>query len=103
MRYFNICDLVKHKEVQENWHPGQESIGAYSSKHHDTQNHKQVRPICLHGHKSPRTLPRATKPSVMVGCVGTIPGGYLRGHPLPINGGTMTQVPLIIIYIAPTK
>ena len=27
MQYFYIFDLFKHKEVQVNWHPGQEIIG----------------------------------------------------------------------------
>ena len=101
MRYFYIYDLVKHKEVQGNCQPGQENIGDYASKYHDKKHHQQVRPIYLHEANSPPMLPRATKPSVMRGCVGTIPGGYVRGRPLPMYGGTTTNVPQIITQVAP--
>ena len=33
MRYFYICDLVKHGIVNVKWHPGQENLADYESKH----------------------------------------------------------------------
>ena len=30
IQYFYIFDLVKHNEVQVDWHPGQENIGDYA-------------------------------------------------------------------------
>ena len=73
IRYFYICDLVKHKDVKENWHPGQENVGDYASKHHDTKHQQHVRPIYLHETNSPRMLAQATKPSVLRGCVELYP------------------------------
>ena len=101
MRYFYFCDIVKHKEVQVNWHPGQENIGEYASKHHDTKHHQQVVPIYLHETNSSQILPWATNPSVLRGYVGTIPVGYICGLTLPINVGTTTPVPQIITQVAP--
>ena len=82
--------------------PGTKNLGDYASKHHDTKHHQQVRPIYLHETNSPQMLPQATKPSVLRGCIGTIPGGYLRGLPLPIYGGTTNPIPQIITQVAPS-
>ena len=49
MRYFYICNLVKHGIVNVKWHPGQENLADYASKHHDPKHHKTVRPLYLHG------------------------------------------------------
>ena len=48
MRYFYICDLVKHGTVNVKWHPGQENFADYASKHHDAKHHRTVRPLYLH-------------------------------------------------------
>ena len=78
MRYFYICDLVKHGIVDVKWHPGQENLADYVSKHHDAKHHKTVRPLYLHDPKSPRELLRALTPRVLRGCVGTKLGGRPR-------------------------
>ena len=46
-------------------------------------------------------LPRATKPSVLREYVGTIPGGYVCGHNLPMYIGNTTHVPQIRTQVAP--
>jgi hypothetical protein len=65
------------------WHPGQENLADYQSKHHPGGHHVAVRPWYLHMDNSPRVLPRALKPSTLKGCVGTLKDGYLRKVPLP--------------------
>ena len=75
MRYFYICDLVKHGIVNVKWQPGQENLADYASKHHDAKHHKTVRPLYLHEINSPRELLRAMTPRVLRGCVGTKLGG----------------------------
>ena len=42
MRYFYICDLVKHVIVNVKCHPGQESLADYASKNHDAKHQKTV-------------------------------------------------------------
>ncbi len=46
-------------------------------------HHAAVRPYYLHEENSPLVLPRATKPSTLKGCVGTLQDGYVRNVPLP--------------------
>ena len=82
MRYFYICDLVKHGIVNIKWHPGQENLADYASKHHDAKHHKTVRPLYLQEINSPRELIRAMTPRVLQGCVGT----KLGGRPRPLRG-----------------
>jgi hypothetical protein len=65
------------------WHPGQENLADYQSKHHVGAHHMKVRPWYLHEANSPRELPRALRPSALKGCVGTQDGGYLNKVPLP--------------------
>jgi hypothetical protein len=65
------------------WHPGQENLADYQSKHHTGLHHQAVRPWYLHQADSPRVLPWALKPSTQKGCVGTLNNGYLRKVPLP--------------------
>ncbi len=55
----------------------------YQSKHHIGAHHQAVCPWCLHHDNSPLVLPRASKPSSLKGCVGTLPEGYVRNIPLP--------------------
>ena len=78
MRYFYICDLVKHGIVNVKWHLGQESLADYASKHHDAKHHKTVRPLYLHERNSPRELLRAKTPYVLQGRIGTTLGGRPR-------------------------
>jgi hypothetical protein len=65
------------------WHPGQENLADYQSKHHIGAHHLAVRSWYLHMNNSPRELPRALQPSALKGCVGTLQNGYLRKVPLP--------------------
>ena len=82
MRYFYICDLVKHGIVNVKWRPGQENLADYASKHYDAKHHKTVRPLYLQKINSPRELLRAMIPRVLRGCVGT----KLGGRPRPLSG-----------------
>jgi hypothetical protein len=78
MRFF----WVGNKEAQNiygiSWHPGQENLPDYQSKHHTGAHHRNVRPWYLHQENSPRFLPRAIAPSTLKGCVGTLKEGYIR-------------------------
>jgi hypothetical protein len=69
MRYF----WVGYKEAQDiyniKWHPGQENLADYQSKHHIGSHHLAVCPWYL--------------PSTLKGCVGNLPEGYIRNVPLP--------------------
>ena len=69
MRFFWVTDQVKSGVVDVQWHPGQENIADYTSKHHDSNHHQLVRPWYIQEDKSPRVLTRAAKPSAMQGCV----------------------------------
>ncbi len=51
--------------------------------HHLGAHHSAVRPYYLHEENSPLVLPRATRPSTLKGCVGTLKDGYIRNVPLP--------------------
>jgi hypothetical protein len=65
------------------WHPGQENLADYQSKHHAMSHHINVPPWYLQIENSPRFLPRAQKPSALKGCVGTLNDGYVCKVPLP--------------------
>ena len=83
MRFFWISDKCAQDMYALHWHPGQENLADYQSKHHTGAHHTKVRPWYLHESNSPQELPRALKPSALKGCVGTQDGGYLRKVPLP--------------------
>jgi hypothetical protein len=83
MRFFWIGDKVAQDMYQVAWHPGQENLADYQSKHHIGSHHVAVRPWYLHTKDSPRYLPRAVRPSTLKGCVGTLEDGYIRRVPLP--------------------
>jgi hypothetical protein len=83
MRYFGVCDKVVQDAYNVKWHPGQENLADYQSKHHTGAHHQAVRPWYLHEPSSPLGLPRAIRPSTLKGCVGTLPKGYIRNVPLP--------------------
>jgi hypothetical protein len=86
MRFFFITDQVNRGLFDVQWHPGQENLADYYTKHFDAKHHQEVRPWYLHMHNSPRILPRAAAPSTLQGCVGTLPNGYICSSPLPRIG-----------------
>jgi hypothetical protein len=66
------------------WHPGQENLADYQSKHHMGCHHGvAVHPWYLHMKNSPHFLSKAQTPSALKGCVGTLDDGCLRKVPLP--------------------
>ena len=81
--FFWITNQVEIQNFNVTWHPGQENLADYFTKHFDARHHQLVRPYYLHMHNSPTTLPRALAPSTLKGCVGTLPNGYTRTAPLP--------------------
>ncbi len=83
VRYFWVCDKVAQDVYDLRWHPGQENLADYQSKHHIGVHHQAVCPWYLYEEHSPMFLPRATRPSTLKGCVGTLPEGYIRNIPLP--------------------
>ncbi len=54
MRYFGVCDKVAQDAYDVKWHPGQEKLADYQSKHHIGAHHQAVHPWCLH---EPLVLP----------------------------------------------
>ena len=44
MRFFWVTDQVKNGVMDIQWHPGQENLADYTSKHHDNKHHQIVRP-----------------------------------------------------------
>ncbi len=83
MPYFWVCDKVAQDAYNVKWHPGQENLVDYQSKHHVGIHHQAVCPWYFHKENSPLVLPRATRPSTLKGCVGTLHQGYVRNIPLP--------------------
>ncbi len=83
MFYFLIGDKVAQEMYTLNWHPGQENLADYQSKHHASLHLVAVRPWYLHSKKFPRVLLRAERPSALKGCVGTLKDGYVLKVPLP--------------------
>jgi hypothetical protein len=83
MHFFWIGDKVAQDMYHVAWHPGQENLADYQSKHHIGSHHVAVRPWYLHTKDSPRYLPRAVRPSTLKGCVGTLNDGYIQRVPLP--------------------
>jgi hypothetical protein len=84
MQFFWVKgQAVKCNMFNVRWHPGQENLADYFTKHFDTQHHTAVRQSYLQTKASPIVLPRAAAPKSLRGCVGTLPEGYLRTSPLP--------------------
>ncbi len=83
MRYFWVGNKVAQDAYKIEWHPGQENLADYQSKHHIGSHHQTVHPWYLHEINSPLVLPRATRPSTLKWCVGNLPEGYIRNVPLP--------------------
>ena len=82
MRFFWVTDQVMYGAFDVQWHPGQENLADYFTKHFDTKHHREVRTWSLQEENSPRLLPRAAAPSALQGCVGNLPDGYTRTGPL---------------------
>jgi hypothetical protein len=83
MRFFWGGDKIAPNMYALQWHPGQENLANYKSKHHVDSHHAPGKPWYLHMENSPRVLPRAQRPSALKGCVGTLKDGYIRKVPLP--------------------
>ncbi len=83
MRYFWVCNKVAQNAYAIKWHPGQENLSDYQSKQHIGAHHQAVCPWYLHQENSPSVLLRASMPSSLKGCVGTLPEGYVCNLPLP--------------------
>jgi hypothetical protein len=83
MRFFWIGDKISQEMYAIKWHPGQENLADYQSKHHIGLHHTAVRPWYLHLENSHRVLPRVKWPSALKGCVGTLKDGYIRKVPFP--------------------
>ncbi len=83
MRFFWVGDKIKQEMYDLKWHPGQEHLPDYQSKHHIGSHHTAVRPWYLHMDNSPRVLPQAVRPSALKGCVGSLKDGYVCNVPLP--------------------
>jgi hypothetical protein len=77
MRYFWVCDKSAQGAYNVKWHPGQENLADYQSKHPPLVHHQD-----LHTKHSPLVLSRVTRPSTLNECVGTLPKGYIRNVPL---------------------
>jgi hypothetical protein len=58
MRYFWVGDKVAQDAYEIKWHPGQENLADYQSKHHIGSHHQAVCPWYLHEIDSPLVLPR---------------------------------------------
>ncbi len=53
MRFFWIGDKMAQDMYDLSWHPGQENLADYQSKHHIGSHHVAVRPWYLHIENSP--------------------------------------------------
>ncbi len=80
---FWVGDKVAQEMHKLRWHPGQENLADYQSKHHVMSHHINICPWYLHMKNSPRFLLRAQKPSALKGCVGTLNDGYIQKVLLP--------------------
>jgi hypothetical protein len=78
MQYFGVCDKVTQDAYDVKWHPGQENLTDYQSKHHLGVHHQAICPWYLYIKNSPSVLPQAIRSSTLNGCVGTLPprGAY---------------------------
>jgi hypothetical protein len=83
MRYFWIVDQVAQKQFNIAWHPGQENLADYFTKHFDSKHHQQARPWYIWDNDSQQYLPRALAPRSLKGCIRECPSGYTRNIPLP--------------------
>jgi hypothetical protein len=82
MQFFWIGDKIAQEMYALNWHPEQENLANYQSKHHAGSHHVAVRPWYLHSKISPRVLPMVVRSRILKGCVGTLKDGYICKVPL---------------------
>jgi hypothetical protein len=87
MRFIWVGDKVAQDMYALSWHPGQENLADYQSKHYIGSHHVAVRPWYLHTENSPRILPWAVRPSTLKGCVGTLQSGCIHNVPLLRDDG----------------
>jgi hypothetical protein len=83
------------------WHPGQENLADYQSKHHTGRHRIAVRPWYLHMENSPHFLLRAQTHIALKGCLGTLNDGYL--HKVPLPWAPRIQIPGHVTFAAVTK
>ncbi len=83
MRFFWVGDKLAQDMFTLQWHPGQENLADYQSKHHMGSHHIAVQLWYLHAENSPRILQQAVRPSTLKGCVGTLQNRYIQIVPLP--------------------
>ena len=83
MRYFGVCNKDAQDVYNVKWHPGQENLADYQSKHHTRTHHQAVRPWYLHEQSSPLVLPRVTRPSTLKGVSELSPKGTYVLYPYP--------------------
>jgi hypothetical protein len=100
---FWVGDKVAHDMYTLSWHPGQENLADYQSKHHLGSHHQAVQPWYLHQDDSLRFLTRALRPSALKRCVGTLKDGYLRKVPLPIVPRQQSTIPVACTMTFPTN
>jgi hypothetical protein len=83
MRYFWLCGkiAIAQDAYSVKWHPDQENLANYQSKHHLGPHHQAVRPWYQHEENSHLGLPQATLPSTLKGCDGTLLEGYPHNVP----------------------
>jgi hypothetical protein len=101
MHFFWIIDKCAQNMYTLHWHPGQENLADYQSKHHTGAHHAAVCPWYLHKSNSPHLLPRAQVPSALTGCVGTLDGGYQ--HKVPLSRAPRLQSTVLMTCTAPHK
>jgi hypothetical protein len=56
MHFSWVCDKVFEDAYAIKWHPGQENLADYQSKHHNGAHHQDVCPWYLHDKNSPSVL-----------------------------------------------
>jgi hypothetical protein len=56
MKYYWLQDIVRQKQFDVYWCPGQDNLGDYHTKHHPEQHHQDVSPILLHQDNSLNVL-----------------------------------------------
>jgi hypothetical protein len=83
MHFFWISGKCAQEMYALHWHPGQENLADYHSKHHTDMHHAAVCPWYLHEPNSLLFLPRAKAPSALKGCVGNLNDRYVCKVPLP--------------------
>ena len=68
MGYFWIADQVEREQFDVKWHPGQENLSDYHTKHHPSSHHQHVSPDYLLEPHSPFKLPQTMTLEVLRGC-----------------------------------